>query len=45
MLLKFLTRIRFSKKINNILKDFEMNIIGFEDAKLNLINILNKRAL
>ena len=45
MLLKFLIRIGFSKKINNILKDFKMNIIGFEDAKLNLINIINKRVL
>ena len=40
---KIIVKIRFSRRINKILKDFEVNKIGFEDAKLNLINIVNRR--
>lgn len=36
-------RFRFSKRINRILKDFQMRRIAFEQAKVCLIEIINRR--
>jgi glycosyltransferase involved in cell wall biosynthesis len=45
MLLKFLIRICFSKKINKILRDFQTKRISFENTKLSLKDIINRRLI
>jgi len=44
-LYKVLYRIRFSRKINEILRDFKIGRIGFKRAKSNLKDIINMRLI
>ena len=44
-LLRFLISICFSKKINKILRDFQTKRISFENAKLSLKDIVNRRLI